>query len=129
MEKIQLTALALHLLDLPEKIKKTQLLTIERNQNLHELETSLASLEGAIRLKINEKVDTNGKKVYSNAEAREIAFLEATQFDTEIKDLRDKVLALQNEIQSLKVEYEAVSNEQRNIRSVLHFFAESSESA
>ncbi len=67
-------------------------------------------------------VDENGKKLYSNAESRSAAFIEISKSDDNIQSISGKLQDTQLKIQKLKIDIECVSNEQRNIRSILHFF-------
>lgn len=83
----------------------------------------IISAETKIRVNIANKVDENGKKVYSNEDARKAAFQEFTESDFELNELKEKSAKLDQENQELKIKLEFYGNEQRNIRSILQFFA------
>jgi len=127
MKNEKLSELGSRLLDLPQVIADLQLITLKKNQKYQEITNEILNTEIALKNEINSKVDDAGKKVYSNADAREAAFIEITSSDLDLTKLRDKTAAIQNEIQELKIGFERLSSEQKNTRSLLYFFANSSD--
>ena len=120
------TTLANHasrLMELPNDIKVLQYEILEKSTSSTLIAASASSIEAKIRVEIGSELDPNGKKVYSNAETRAAEFEERTQFNSELLSIRATYDSLQKEIQELKIHIEMYSNEQRNIRSILNFFA------
>ena len=117
------------LLEYPQTIEDLQIEILDRTQASDKVNDQISNIEAKIKAEINAAVDANGKKVYSNAEAREAELVERTKFDANLASLRQEHDALQREIQEARIKVEALSNQQRNIRSILHFFANSSEFA
>ena len=127
MKNEKLSELGSRLLDLPQVIADLQSIILKKTQKYQEVTNEILNTEIALKNKINSKVDDAGKKVYSNADAREAAFIEITSSDLDLTELRDKTAAIQNEIQELKIGFERLSSEQKNTRSLLYFFANSSD--
>lgn len=127
MKNEKLSELGSRLLDLPQVIADLQSIILKKTQKYQEVTNEILNTEIALKNKINSKVDDAGKKVYTNADAREAAFIEITSSDLDLTELRDKTAAIQNEIQELKIGFERLSSEQKNTRSLLYFFANSSD--
>lgn len=125
----KLTDLSNQLLEYPQAIEELQLEILDRTQAVNKVNEQISNIESKLKAEINAAVDANGKKVYSNAEAREAELVERTKFDANLASLRQEHDALQREIQEARIKVEAMSSQQRNIRSILHFFANSSEFA
>ena len=123
MNTDKLNSLADRLLEIPQQLSDLQLEILEKTQNSQEIANDLAEAEGALKVRIANEVDESGKKVYSNADARSAAFVELSADDEEIVSLNREQKEIQAEIGKLKIDFDCVSNEQRNIRSILHFFA------
>lgn len=125
----KLTDLSNQLLEYPQAIEELQLEILDRTQAVNKVNEQISNIESKLKAEINAAVDANGKKVYSNAEAREAELVERTKFDANLANLRQEHDALQREIQEARIKVEAMGSQQRNIRSILHFFANSSEFA
>jgi len=117
------------LMELPQAISEIQLEILERTEASKEVQDKITTIESKIKTDINNVVDANGKKVYSNAEAREAAFIEDANENEELKDLKTDYDYMQREISEKRIEIEKLSNDQRNIRSLLNFFANNSENS
>lgn len=117
------------LMELPQAISEIQLEILERTESSKHVQDKITTIESKIKADINNAVDGNGKKVYSNAEAREAAFIEDANETQELIDLKTDYDYMQREISEKKIEIEKLSNDQRNIRSLLNFFANNSENA
>ena len=117
------------LMELPQAISKIQLEILERTEGSKELQDKITTIESKIKTDINNAVDANGKKVYSNAESREAAFIEDANENEELKSLKRELDYTQREISEKRIEIEKLSNDQRNIRSLLNFFANNSENS
>jgi len=111
------------LMQLPKEIESLQYSILKKMASSTIIAASASSIESKIRLEINSEVDANGKKVYSNAETRGAEFEERAQFNSELLAIREDYDLMQREIQEMKIQVETLNNEQRNIRSILHFFA------
>ena len=121
--KNKLVELSNRLLELPQEIADLQLEILQRSNQMQNVSKEIISAETKIRVNIANKVDENGKKVYSNEDARKAAFQEFTESDFELNELKEKSAKLDQENQELKIKLEFYGNEQRNIRSILQFFA------
>lgn len=117
------------LMELPQAISEIQLEILERTEASKEVQDKITTIESKIKTDINNAVDANGKKVYSNAEAREAAFIEDANENQELIDLKKDYDYSQREISEKRIEIERLSNDQRNIRSLLNFFANNLETA
>ena len=111
------------LMELPQAISEIQLEILERTDASKQEQDKITTIESKIKADINNAVDANGKKVYSNAEAREAAFIEDANDNQELKDLKTDYDYMQREVSEKKIEIEKLSNDQRNIRSILKFFS------
>jgi hypothetical protein len=117
------------LMELPQAISEIQLEILERTEASKQVQDKITTIESKIKADINNAVDANGKKAYSNAEAREAAFIEDANDNQELTDLKTDYDYMQREISEKRIEIEKLSNDQRNIRSLLNFFANNSENA
>jgi hypothetical protein len=126
---LKFTEMADRLMELPQAISEIQLEILERTEASKEVQDKITTIESKIKTDINNVVEANGKKVYSNAEAREAAFIEDANENEELKDLKTDYDYMQREISEKRIEIEKLSNDQRNIRSLLNFFANNSENA
>jgi hypothetical protein len=128
MTHITLSNTAERLMQLPKTIQEIQIEILSLTGESNRISESISNIEVKIKMAINSEVDANGKKVFSNAEAREAELVERTQYNSDLIELRNEHADLNRINQEKKIEVEALSNEQRNIRSVLHFFAGSQDS-
>ena len=122
-----ITELSEQLLDYPQAIAELQIEILDKTQASAKVNDQISSIESKIKAEINSAVDVNGKKIFSNAEAREAELVERTSFDSNLASLRQENEAIQREIQEARIKVETMSSQQRNLRSLLHFFANSSE--
>jgi chromosome segregation ATPase len=122
MNKERLTALAERLLEIPNAISEKQGMVLDYNEQIQEISNEIAQIESVIKTEINSQVDDSGKKVYTNAESREAAFIEVSRTNNELMNKRNTLSSVQGYMAIEKIKTEALSNEQRNIRSVLYFF-------
>lgn len=127
MTHTTLSNTAERLMQLPKEIESLQYSILKKMTSSTIIAASASSIESKIRLEISSEVDANGKKVYSNAETRGAEFEERAQFNSELLAIREEYDAIQRQIQEMKIQVETLNNEQRNIRSVLHFFAGSND--
>jgi hypothetical protein len=122
MNKERLTALAERLLEIPNAISEKQGMVLDYNEQIQNISNEIAQIESVIKTEINSQVDDNGKKVYTNAESREAAFIEVSRTNNELMDKRNTLSSVQGYLAIERIKIEAFSNEQRNIRSILYFF-------
>jgi len=121
MEK-NITELANELLLLSDKIADLQIEALGLGKATASMADTISSLELTIKGRIAAETDDTGKKKYSNAESREVAFIELIKHDLEINSLKTKSDLLQNDFSLKKIEIERLRDRQRNIRSVLAIF-------
>jgi hypothetical protein len=122
MNKERLTQLAERLLTIPESMSEKQGIILDYNEQIQNISNEIAQIESVIKTEINSQVDDNGKKVYTNAESREAAFIEASRTNDELMNKRNSLSSIQNYLSIEKIKIETLGNEQRNIRSILSFF-------
>jgi archaellum component FlaC len=126
MKENKLSELSNRLIEIPDEMKSISIQLIDSNDKLSGYQENLTDLEGRIKIEISEELDEKGKKVFSNAESREIEFLSRSNDDIEISDLKDTIRELKRSIDLLKIDYEKLSSDQRNIRSLLYFYQDRS---
>jgi len=122
MKKERLPQLAERLLEIPSAISEKQGMVLDYNEQIQNISNEIAQIESVIKTEINSQVDDNGKKVYTNAESREAAFIEVSRTNNELMEKRNSLSSVQNYLSIEKIKIEALNSEQRNIRSVLYFF-------
>ena len=96
---------------------------MDYNDRVQSISNEIAQIESVIKTEINSQVDDNGKKVYTNAESREAAFIEVSRTNSELMDKKNSLSSVQGYLAIERIKIETLSNEQRNIRSVLSFFS------
>lgn len=117
------------LLELPSKIADLQRNVVDMSQDLLSAEKSYSIVENEVRKDINEATDAAGKKLYSNSDARDAAFLSISANHVELNQKKDEVDRVKRQIQLVKIDIEQLSNRQRNLRSIAYLFAGSVEEA
>ena len=122
MNKERLTALAERLLEIPNEISEKQGMVLDYNEQIQNISNEIAQIESVIKTEINSQVDDSGKKVYTNAESREAAFIEVSRANSELMDKRNSLSSVQGYLSIERIKIETMSNEQRNIRAILYFF-------
>lgn len=127
MDKQRLSKLAEDLLEIPGRISEIQGLILDYNDEIHSTNNEISQIEATIKSEISSQVDDNGKKVYSNAESRESAFVEISNTNQELVAKRNRLASLQRYVSMERIKMESLSSEQRNIRAILYFFGGSFE--
>ena len=122
MNKERLTELAERLLEIPNAISEKQGMVLDYNEQIQNISNEVAQIESVIKTEINSQVDDSGKKIYTNAESREAAFIEVSRTNNELMNKRNTLSSVQGYLSIERIKIEALSNEQRNIRSILYFF-------
>jgi hypothetical protein len=123
MNKERLPQLAERLLEIPREISEKQGILLDYNDQVQSISNEIAQIESVIKTEINSQVDDNGKKVYTNAESREAAFIEMSRTNSELMDKKNSLSSVQGYLAIERIKIETLNNEQRNIRSVLSFFS------
>lgn len=123
MNQEKISEMIMKLEIIPGKIAKHSVDLLDLNEKLQESITEINQLESAIKSTINSAEDSNGKKLYSNAEAREAAFLQTAFDDEELKKAKETQSELQRKISLERIQIEALNNEQRNVRSIIQYFS------
>jgi hypothetical protein len=122
MNKERLTQLAETLLEIPERIAEKQGIVLDYNEQIQSISNEITQIESVIKTEINAQVDDNGKKLYTNAESREAAFIEAATSNDDLMNKKNSLSSVQGYLSIERIKIESLSNEQRNIRSILYFF-------
>ena len=121
MDKEKLGTLANRLLEIPAKVVEAQLELLTLTETSQSQSDKITQIESIIKAEIGATVDGAGKKAYSNAEARDAAFVEKTADNHELIVAKTDLAKTQRSVQEKRIKIEALGNEQRNIRSVLYF--------
>jgi hypothetical protein len=108
-------------------ISEKQGMVLDYNEQIQNISNEVAQIESVIKTEINSQVDDSGKKVYTNAESREAAFIEVSRTNNELMEKRNSLSSVQNYLSIERIKIEALNSEQRNIRSILYFFGGSEE--
>jgi predicted nucleic acid-binding Zn-ribbon protein len=122
MNKERLSKLAEDLLDIPSRISEIQGRILDHNEEIQTTNNEISQIEATIKSEIGAQLDDNGKKLYTNAESREAAFVEISNSNQELVSKRNRLSSLQGYVSIERIKMESLSNEQRNIRAVLYFF-------
>jgi hypothetical protein len=122
MNKERLTQLAETLLEIPERIAENQGRILDYNDQVQSISNEITQIESVIKTEINAQVDDNGKKLYTNAESREAAFIEAATSNDDLMDKKNSLSSVQGYMAIERIKNETLNSEQRNIRAILYFF-------
>ena len=108
---------------IPEKVYDLQIQLIDLNDEVETNEKSISDLEIEIKSQVLAAVDDAGKKMYSNDEARKMAFVSDCNESAEHRELIAKRSNLSKQMQLKRIEIEMLSNQQRNLRVLIGSFA------
>ena len=111
------------LMDMPQRIAKVQLAILEKTEESQKISNEIIKCETKLRVVIAGLTDDNGKKLHSNEDARRAAFAEMAEEDLELNELKKKSLKLERDLQEERINFDALSNEQKNIRAILMFLS------
>jgi hypothetical protein len=117
--KEKLNDLINRLTALPVEISDLQLKALVTNDGIQLISEKIVQRESEIKFEINSALDENGKKIYSNDEARKIAFLTDSKDDLTLSSLYTEKSEHSHKLDLIRISIESHSNEQRNIRSIL----------
>jgi hypothetical protein len=122
MDTQKLHNLAEKMLEMPDLIQSNQVELLNLTEMNQKVGDEITLLESKIKAEIAAEVDENNKKVYTNSESRDSAFVERSSENQALISLKNSQINMQREINLRRYEIERLQNEQRNIRSVLDFF-------
>ena len=97
-------------------------MVLDYNEQVQSISNEITQIESVIKTEINAQVDDNGKKLYTNAESREAAFIEAATSNDDLMSKKNSLSSVQGYLSIERIKIETLSNEQRNIRAILYFF-------
>lgn len=117
--KEKLNGLIDRLTILPAEISDLQLKALVTNDGIQLISEKIVQRESEIKSEINSVLDENGKKIYSNDDARKIAFLTDSKDDLTLSALYSEKSEYSHKLDLFRISIESHSNEQRNIRSIL----------
>jgi hypothetical protein len=117
--KEKLNGLIDRLMVLPAEITDFQVRALALNDAIQLISEKIVQRESEIKTEINSALDENGKKLYSNDEARKIAFLTDSKEDSTLSELYVQKSEQSHKLDLIRISIEQHSNEQRNIRSIL----------
>jgi hypothetical protein len=117
--KEKLNGLIDRLTALPTEISDLQVNALALNDTIQLISDEIVKRESEIKTEINAAIDENGKKLYSNDEARKIAFLTDSKEDSDLSTLYAEKARQSHKLDLIRISIEQHSNEQRNIRAIL----------
>ena len=115
------------LLELPKKLASVQIDILDSTQETQNISNEIMKCEMKLKQIVSSATDDNGKKLHTNEEARRAAFIEMAEDDLELADLKQKSVKADKKLQDARINFDILSNEQKNIRTVLIFLAGRSE--
>lgn len=107
------------LMDLPSAIEIIELDVLSKSKKMQEINDQIIDEEISIKSDINSAIDENGKKVYSNDQARNAAFIEESKDNKTLLELYRRRDLLDTSIRQSRIALEKMQNQQRNTRSVI----------
>lgn len=122
MNKERLTKLTETLLEMPLSIAEIQGRILDYNEQSQSISSEITQIESVIKTEINSQVDDNGKKLYTNSESREAAFIEAAASNEDLSAKKSLLTSTQGYLAIERIKMETINSEQRNIRAILYFF-------
>jgi hypothetical protein len=123
MKNQRLIELGERLLETPNKIKELQGKLIILSEEMRENNERILVIENEIKSDILSSVDSAGKKVFTNSESRDSAFIERSSDNQILINEKLNLKSLKNKMDEIKTEIEFLNNDQRNIRTILEFFS------
>jgi hypothetical protein len=117
--KEKLNSLIDRLLTIPAEITDFQVRALALHDAIQIISEKIVQRESEIKTEINSAIDENGKKLYSNDEARKIAFLTDSKEDDILSVLYSEKTEQSHKLDLIRISIEQHSNEQRNIRAIL----------
>jgi predicted aminopeptidase len=109
---------------LPEEISDLQVRALATNDSIQEIAEEILTLETEIKTEISTATDENGKKLYSNDDARKAAFLADSRENPKLRSLYTSKKEESNKLEVVRIAIDRATNEQRNIRSILSIIKE-----
>lgn len=122
MNSEKINSLAQSLLGLPAEIQEKQIELLGLNERISTLREEISRTEVSIKSGIAQETDINGKKIYSNEDARAAAFIQVTEDNEELQEKKEEFSTLQKNYSLLSLEIERLQRDQKNYRVLLDFF-------
>lgn len=114
--------MAERLATIPSEIYALQIELIEMNDAVEANEKAISNLEIELKTEVLNALDDSGKKMYTNDEARKMAFVSDCNESTEHRSLIARRAELSKSMQIKRTEIEMLSNTQRNLRVLIQAF-------
>lgn len=127
MEHSILTDLCTDLLNIPGKISDLRKGILKKSTEMSLVESDIIVREAEIRKGISESTNEDGKKLYTNEEARKTEFIERSLSDDTYLNLKNQLKEMQDELEGEKIDIEKLNSQQRNYRTILGFFSKETE--
>ncbi len=122
--KEKINQLVERLTSLPEEISDLQVRALATNDSIQEIAEEILTLETEIKTEISSATDENGKKLYSNDDARKAAFLVDSRENSKLRSLYASKKDESNKLEVVRIAIDRATNEQRNIRTILSIIKE-----
>lgn len=120
---METTQLISKLMDAPKQITAIQLSILDKTEESQKILSEIARCETKLKVLIAGLTDDSGKKLYSNEDARRAAFAEMVEDDLELNELKKKNAKIEHDLQEDRINFDALSSEQKNIRAILMFLS------
>jgi hypothetical protein len=111
------------LIDLPKRLAAIQLSVLDKSQNAQKISNEIIRCETKLRVVIAGLTDDSGKKLHSNEDARRAAFVEMSEDDLELNELKKESSKIERDVQEERINFDALTSEQKNIRAILMFLS------
>ena len=115
------------LMEMPQRIATVQASILDKTEESQKITQEIIRCETKLKVLIAGLTDDSGKKLYSNEDARRAAFAEMSQEDLELNDLKRDNAMLEHSLQEERINFDALTNEQKNIRAILMFLSSNSQ--
>jgi hypothetical protein len=120
---METTQLISKLMDMPKQIATVQVSILDKTEESQKILAEIIKCETKLRVVIAGLTDENGKKLHSNEDARRAAFSEMAEEDFELNDLKKKNSKIEHGLQEERINFDALTSEQKNIRAILMFLS------
>lgn len=107
--------------EIPEEIKTLEQERFQLALDKADVEKRKSLIENEFKRKINEEVDGNGKKVFSNEASRKAEFERMSLIDSDLIEKNEKLTEIENRMSEISIETSYLSSTQSNFRAILHY--------
>jgi hypothetical protein len=124
---METTELISKLMNMPKRIAAVQVSILDKAEESQKITQEIIRCETKLKVLISGLTDENGKKLHSNEDARRAAFAEMSEDDIELNELKKNSAKIEHDLQEERINFDALTNEQKNIRAILMFLSSNSQ--